>query len=596
MSRARELAGFATATNPIQDLNVGVVTAISFSGDGSSLTGIDATSIKDGDGTVRAQANTSGVVVTGIITATSLEGDGSALTGLPAGLGTAVSATGDGANVYYTNQVLDLASNLSIDVPATAVVAYTQYPEVAVASGIDLTIADGDDFVADILGIGTTGAPQTLAGGGGRMRADNFTDRGGYNAPTFPNGVSVTGVVTATSSVQVSSGGTFGSNGASAAVYYGDGSSLTGIASIVTGNTSVQTADTGSDGHIKITTEGTERLRIIADGKVGIGTTIPTRSFDVRGDATIGIDQHSGNPGTTVGVLTVRGHHVNSDAEYAQLYLANSNSSGGATASIRANRDATSNFATSLSFFTNHTVSAGNGDERLRIGTTGQLGLSAGGAGVAATDFGTSGQVLTSGGASATATWADAGGGEWTLLASGTPTSGTNETITESHFSSTYWRYKVVFNMNCTTQGLFGFQIKNSSGWITSATYFHHQFYNDGNTETSDYYNNGEFMRPFWFPDGGRQWRGTLHLWNPSASDGEKYWYYENVQALNQTTYDGSSYFWSGGQSVSGSFRSNTSAITGLRMYMEEGITERCGGGTDTAGVSQWVLYGAKSS
>ena len=230
MSRARELAGFATATNPIQDLNVGVVTAISFSGDGSSLTGIDATSIKDGDGTVRAQANTSGVVVTGILTATSLEGDGSALTGLPAGLGTAVAATGDGANIYFTNQVLDVGSNLSIDVPGTAVVAYTQYPEIAVASGIDITIADGDDFVSDILGIGTTGAPTPLSGGGGRIRADNFTDRGGSNAPTFPNGVNVTGIVTATTSVQVSSGGTFGSNGASAAVYYGDGSNLTGIA------------------------------------------------------------------------------------------------------------------------------------------------------------------------------------------------------------------------------------------------------------------------------------------------------------------------------------------------------------------------------
>ena len=196
MSRARELAGFATATNPVQDLNVGVVTAISFSGDGSSLTGIDATSIKDGDGTVRAQANTSGVVVTGILTATSLEGDGSALTGLPAGLGTAVAASGDGANIYYTNQVLDVGSNLSIDVPGTAVVAYTQYPEIAVASGIDITIADGDDFVSDILGIGTTGAPTPLSGGGGRIRADNFTDRGGSNAPTFPNGVNVTGVVT----------------------------------------------------------------------------------------------------------------------------------------------------------------------------------------------------------------------------------------------------------------------------------------------------------------------------------------------------------------------------------------------------------------
>ena len=220
MSRARELAGFATATNPIQDLNVGVVTAISFSGDGSSLTGIDATSIKDGDGTVRAQANTSGVFITGIVTATSvsasssvtgttLYGDGSNLTGLPAGLGTAVAATGDGSNIYYTNQILDIGSNLTVDVPATAVVAYTQYPEIAVASGIDLTIADGDDFVSDVLGIGTTGAPQPLSGGGGRVRADNFTDRGGSNAPTFPNGVNVSLAVTATD-INVSGGSTLG--------------------------------------------------------------------------------------------------------------------------------------------------------------------------------------------------------------------------------------------------------------------------------------------------------------------------------------------------------------------------------------------------
>ena len=236
MSRARELAGFATATNPIQDLNVGVVTAISFSGDGSSLTGIDATSIKDGDGTVRAQANTSGVVVTGILTATSLEGDGSALTGLPAGLGTAVSATGDGANIYYTNQVLDVASNLSIDVPGTAVVAYTQYPEIAVASGIDITIADGDDFVSDILGIGTTGTPAPLAGGGGRIRADNFTDRGGSNAPTFPNGVNVTGVATATTFVGGLTGNVTGNISGATGTFTGD---LVGVAASFSGNVTV---------------------------------------------------------------------------------------------------------------------------------------------------------------------------------------------------------------------------------------------------------------------------------------------------------------------------------------------------------------------
>jgi hypothetical protein len=191
------------------DGKTGIITAYKFVGDGSSLTGIDATSIKDSGGTVRAQANTSGVDITGVATATSFSGDGSALTGLPAGLGTALASTGDGANIYYTAQVLDLGANLSVDVPSTAVVGYTQYAEVAVADGIDLTIADGDDFVSDILGIGTTGTPQPLAGAGGRIRADNYTDRGGSNAPTFPNGVNVSLAVTATD-INVSGGSTIG--------------------------------------------------------------------------------------------------------------------------------------------------------------------------------------------------------------------------------------------------------------------------------------------------------------------------------------------------------------------------------------------------
>ena len=50
--------------------------------------------------------------------------------------------------------------------------------------------------------------------------------------------------------------------------YYGDGSQLTGIdaTKIETGNTKVETIDTGSDGHVKVTTEGTERLRIDSKG------------------------------------------------------------------------------------------------------------------------------------------------------------------------------------------------------------------------------------------------------------------------------------------------------------------------------------------
>ena len=50
----------------------GIVTATSFVGSGASLTGIDATSIKDENGAIRIQANTSGAVVTGILTTNTL--------------------------------------------------------------------------------------------------------------------------------------------------------------------------------------------------------------------------------------------------------------------------------------------------------------------------------------------------------------------------------------------------------------------------------------------------------------------------------------------------------------------------------------------
>jgi len=56
--------------------------------------------------------------------------------------------------------------------------------------------------------------------------------------------------------------------------------------------------------------------------------------------------------------------------------------------------------------------------ERLRIGAAGQLGL-------AGANYGTSGQVMTSQGASAAPQWADAAGGAWTLLSTTTITSST---------------------------------------------------------------------------------------------------------------------------------------------------------------------------
>ena len=94
------------------------------------------------------------------------------------------------------------------------------------------------------------------------IRADSIKNRAGDGAPDFPNGITVTGIVTATTLNQNVTGVV------TATSFIGDGSSLTGIdaTKIITGNTQVQTIDTGSDGHIKFSTEGTARSRVDNNG------------------------------------------------------------------------------------------------------------------------------------------------------------------------------------------------------------------------------------------------------------------------------------------------------------------------------------------
>ena len=64
-----------------------------------------------------------------------------------------------------------------------------------------------------------------------------------------------------------------GMNNFTATTYYGSGANLTGIdaTQIFTNNTSVQTVDTGSNGHVKFTTDGGERVRVSKDGAIGLG-------------------------------------------------------------------------------------------------------------------------------------------------------------------------------------------------------------------------------------------------------------------------------------------------------------------------------------
>ena len=138
-----------------------------------------------------AGLSTSGNFTFGDVTVNSIQlSDGSAVGG--AGLGTAIDGNDQ---IYYTNTVLSIGSTTTIDPPDSSNIAYTQYAEIAVEEGYDLIVEDGDDLVPDILGLSTETAG-VLTGAGGRVRADNFTNKVGTGAPTFPSGVNVTGVST----------------------------------------------------------------------------------------------------------------------------------------------------------------------------------------------------------------------------------------------------------------------------------------------------------------------------------------------------------------------------------------------------------------
>ena len=156
------------------------------------------------------------------------------------------------------------------------------------------------------------------------IRADSIKNRAGTGAPDFPNGITVTGIVTATvldnnvsgdltvsgslgvggtvtyedvknvdsigiitarSGIQIGAGGTIGSSGGGIVTYFGDGSQLTGIdaTKIQTGNTTVETTTSRIDN--KIDNVGVLTVTSAGANVSGILTTSyhKVNSFDLIG-------------------------------------------------------------------------------------------------------------------------------------------------------------------------------------------------------------------------------------------------------------------------------------------------------------------------
>ena len=213
--------------------------------------------------------------VAGIVSATAFYGDGSNLEGVAsAGLGTALAEEGAGAVIYYTDNVLSIGATLTLDPPASSNASYTQYAEVSLENGADLIVADGDDFIPDVLGISTLGTGAVSGAGNGvfgTIYADFIEDKAGRSAPTFNHGANVTGVVTATSFIGDGSGLTGVVGSGSGVVIKNNGSSV-GTAGTINFSTSLDVSAI-SAGVVTVTSSNSRTNVSGTTGSVGAAAT-----------------------------------------------------------------------------------------------------------------------------------------------------------------------------------------------------------------------------------------------------------------------------------------------------------------------------------
>ena len=329
----------------------GIVTAkagaaITYYGDGSNLTGIDATALKDANKIVRVQANTSGAFVTGVLTATSFVGSGAGITGLSIP-GISTDATADLTNLQLggTLKVTGLSTfSSAVDINADLDVdGHTELDDVNVSGALTATTIVGTSLT--ITGISTLGSVQVSSG-------IITTTPGAIGVITYyGDGQHLTGVATAlngnavATTLKVSGLSTFLNNlevsgiitakAGAALTFYGDGSNLTGVDADTIGDLSklkviglstfagITTVTNGTFFADTVSVSGVASLGKGASGSVeiydtnnlklkttGLGISIASGSAKtayIQGPEEIWIDPSPLGVGTTSGVVRIKG-------------------------------------------------------------------------------------------------------------------------------------------------------------------------------------------------------------------------------------------------------------------------------------------------
>jgi hypothetical protein len=145
--------------------STGIITATEFHGDGSNLTGLSDPSVLTYSGSTKVEAVSTGATVigslsvagnvtaTGNVSAFSFSGDGSGLTGV-GGLGDGIGAANNLNYLFTSPELLELTANATVSATeAQGKVVFTASDSIKVATGVTVTVAVGTTIRTNVLNL-----------------------------------------------------------------------------------------------------------------------------------------------------------------------------------------------------------------------------------------------------------------------------------------------------------------------------------------------------------------------------------------------------------------------------------------------------------
>ena len=277
-----------------------------------------------------------------------------------------------------------------------------------------------------------------------------------------------------------------------------------------------------------------------------VGTDIPCSFVLARNDATVAAN-------STLAAIRVFGNDSNGTYEECARISADSDLDHG-----------DGDKPTRLVFSTT-ADGASSPTERLRIGSSGQIGL--GGA-----NYGTSGQVMTSNGSGSAPTWQDAGGGAWNLIST-TTASGASTVDFTSGINSTYKKYVVeVIDANPSSVGTaFAVRFYANGSLVTSSNYANYVRYRTIVASPQEGTTGNRTEAYFQLTDGigfYNNLNGYFGFYNPSTSSTD-YPVYYHLTGGDKTGYYVHAFTGQGNMWGSSAYTN----VDGIRFYITNGTT-----------------------